>query len=93
MTPAGKLISALATYILNPVIGVMIAVALLYFIWGVVQYVRNADDSAARETGSRHIIYGIIGLFIMISAFSIVKVILNSFNLTEGVNYVDGVKK
>lgn len=86
-----KLITALVTNIINPVILVLFAVALLIFIWGVFQYVRGASDPKARETGSQHILYGVIGLFIMLSAFAIVRVVLNSFSLDT--KYVDQVSR
>lgn len=86
-----KLITALVTNIINPVILVLFAVALLIFIWGVFQYVRGASDPKARETGAQHILYGVIGLFIMLSAFAIVRVVLNSFSLDT--KYVDQVSR
>jgi uncharacterized membrane protein YqhA len=64
--------------IINPLIVLMFAVALLVFLYGVFEYVWKADDEGARETGKRNIIYGIIGIFIMTSAFVIVNFIANS---------------
>lgn len=69
--------------IINPAILLIFAVALLVFLWGVLQFVRKADDEKARETGRNQIIYGIIGMAIMISAFGILHFITGTFNLDD----------
>jgi uncharacterized membrane protein YidH (DUF202 family) len=64
--------------ILNPVIVLMFAVAVLIFIYGIFEYVRNSDSEEARETGRRHMVWGIVGMFIMLSVFGIMSVIINT---------------
>ncbi len=64
--------------ILNPVIVGMFALAVLLFIYGVFKYVKNSDSDDERATGRRHMIWGIVGMFIMISVFGIIQVILNT---------------
>ncbi|MDD5318290.1 MAG: hypothetical protein PHF79_00500 [Candidatus Pacebacteria bacterium] len=64
--------------IVNPLILLMFAVALLVFLWGVFEFVRSSDSDDARATGQRHMLWGIVGLAIMISAFGIVNVIIGS---------------
>jgi len=74
MTPI-PLIENINQYIVNPLIAVLFALALLYFAFGVVQYIRNADSDEGRQTGSKHIIWGIIGMAIIVAAFGIMNVI------------------
>jgi len=76
-------ISALNTNIINPFIILLFSVALLVFIWGLVQFVRNAGEADALETAKRHVIYGLIGMFIMVSAFGIIRIILNTFGIDQ----------
>lgn len=71
-------VSAVADAILNPVIKLMFAVAFLYFVWGVFQYVRNADNEEARAVGTRHMTWGVIGLAVMTTAQAIVSLIGDS---------------
>ena len=63
----------IAEVILNPTITLMFAAALLFFVWGLVQYIQHADDPGKRKEGSMHMIWGLVGLFIMFSAVAILK--------------------
>ncbi len=71
-------IQKLAEVILNPTITLLFAVAILFFVWGLVDYVRNADDPGKRKEGAQHMLWGIIGLFIMISASAILQLFVDS---------------
>lgn len=72
-------ISNLVRVIINPLIGFMFAVALAYFIWGVINYIKGADSDTDRKTGSQHILWGIIGLVIMVSVYSILNIAMSTF--------------
>ena len=74
-------ITSLNTNIVNPFIILLFAVALLVFIWGLVGFVGNAGDEEALTVAKRHVIYGLIGMFIMVSAFGIIRIILNTFGI------------
>jgi hypothetical protein len=67
--------------ILFPTIGLLSAVALLVFIFGAFQYVVNAADPAARQQGIKHITWGIVGLVVMLSAYTIMLLFANTFGL------------
>jgi uncharacterized membrane protein YidH (DUF202 family) len=75
MNNADNLISEINTQILNPIIGLMIAIALAFFLYGVLEFIMGADNQEKRETGKRHMIWGIIGLFIMVAVFGIMNVL------------------
>ena len=72
------LIKSIDRYVINPLIVLAFAVAMVVFLWGVLQYVRGAGDPKARETGRNHILWSIIGMAIMFSVFGIMTVISNS---------------
>jgi predicted membrane channel-forming protein YqfA (hemolysin III family) len=72
-----KIIAAINTNIVNPLIFLLLAVALVVFIWGVVSYFRNIDNADERKIGIRHMIWGVIGLAIMISFKGIIAIIKN----------------
>ncbi len=57
----------------------MIAVALVYFIWGVIDMIAGAGEKndEKRIAGKRHMIWGIVGLFIMVCVKGIMQLILN----------------
>ena len=67
--------------IINPIIKIVFLAALVYFLWGVFGYVKNADSDDARSEGRRHMLWGVFGMFIMISVFAIMSFILNTFDI------------
>lgn len=73
-------------YILNPVIVLLFAIATLVFFVGVVQLVASASTDAGREEGKKKLVYGLIGMFIMFSAYGIIHLILGTFGITGSAN-------
>ncbi len=67
--------------ILFPLIVLLMALALFYFLWGAFQYVRNAANDVKRQEGQRHLLWGIIGMLVMLSAFAILTIAANTFGL------------
>ncbi len=66
--------------ILNIVIPLLITIAVVYFIWGVIQYTISQDEEAKKGARSK-IIQGIIGLFIILAFWALVDVIGSTFGL------------
>lgn len=73
------LIAKINQFILNPIIGLLFALALILFLWGGVEFLMNAAGQDGRETGKRHMVWGIIGIFVMVSVFGILKVLASTF--------------
>lgn len=72
---AAKLISNIKAYILNPIIGFMFAVAVVMFIYGIVEYIWSADNEEKVEVGKKHMIWGIVGIFVMIGVYGILNIL------------------
>ena len=83
---AAKLISNIKVYILNPIIGFMFAVAVVMFIYGIVEYIWSADNEDKVAVGKTHMIYGIIGIFVMIGVYGILN-LLSGFWYDIGSGY------
>lgn len=67
--------------ILYPIITLLMAVAVLIFLWGCFEYVLHGDDDHARSQGAKHMLWGVIGLVVMISAVAIMNIALATFGL------------
>lgn len=67
--------------ILFPLITLLMAIALLIFLYGAFEYVRGAASEGEREKGQRHLLYGTIGMLVMLSAFTLLSIAANTFNL------------
>lgn len=80
---AANLINNITSLILNPLITLLFVIALVIFLWGIVQFINSETADGKREEGKRKIIYGVIGMFIMFSAYGIIHLILNTFGITS----------
>ena len=75
------LVNKILVELINPIIVLLFAVATVVFIWGVIQYVIGGTQGSQGRLGAGKnvIIWGIIGMFIMASAWGIVKLICDFF--------------
>lgn len=64
--------------ILNRVIPVLIALALVVFFWGLIQYIRT------HKGGKDIMIAGLVGLFIMVSVWGIIRIAQNTLGVGGG---------
>lgn len=63
--------------IIYPLVALLFAVALVIFLWGAIRYIWNGTDETARTGGRRHMIWGVMGMAVMLSALAIVTLIFN----------------
>jgi len=68
--------------LLNSIVPVLLALGVVFFVWGVVQYVIN-DSEEAKKKGRDRIIYGIIGLAVIIGLWGLVNLLRNTFGLNN----------
>lgn len=64
--------------LINTVIPFLVVLATLYVVYGVFQFITAAGDEEGRKTGREKIIYGVIGLFIMVSVWGLVNLLNGS---------------
>ncbi|MFZ2763515.1 MAG: hypothetical protein WAX80_00540 [Minisyncoccia bacterium] len=83
-----SLLRAISAYILNPLILLAFSVAFLVFFWGVFQFISSQTVDSGREEGKRKIFWGIFGMFIMLSAFALIRLILNTFGIPTSTSYI-----
>lgn len=82
---AGTLMGILINNILNPAVGVLIAIAVVLFLYGVIKYISSGDDEEGRKNAKNYIIYGIIGLFVMVSVWGLVGILTGTFGTNQDV--------
>ena len=66
--------------VLNRLIPVLIAVALVVFFWGLIQYIRTHKAGSGKDT----MIAGLVGLFIMVSVWGIIRIAQNTLGVGSG---------
>lgn len=79
ITDLGSLLCKIGQ-LLNAVVPVLIALGVVYFVWGVITYVISSDEEA-KKTGRMRIIYGIIGLAVIVALWGLVGILTNTFGL------------
>jgi hypothetical protein len=53
------------------------ALSVMLFVWGVVKFIGNANDTSAHEEGKRFIVWGIIAFVVLASLWGIVSLVLS----------------
>ena len=64
--------------IINPLIVLLFALAIVYFLYGLVKYLLSPDNEEMKKTSKQHMLWGIFGMFIMIAVFGIMNILLKT---------------
>lgn len=90
MSPQQKAVGQAASFVdkvneivLFPLIALLMAVAFLIFLWGCAEYIFKSGNQAARAEGVKHITFGIIGLVVMVTAWSLLSLATGTFGLSD----------
>lgn len=75
------LISKISQVIINPIIGIIFALAVILFFYGVAKFLFYSENDDKRKEGRSHMIWGVIGMFIMVSVFGIIRLIMNTLGV------------
>ncbi|MEK7105046.1 MAG: hypothetical protein AAB868_03325 [Patescibacteria group bacterium] len=67
--------------IINPLIILLFALAVVYFLYGVFEFISNQENEEKKTTGKSHMIWGIVGIVIMMGVFTILNMIMATFNI------------
>ena len=70
--------------ILEKVVVLLVSFAVIFFIYGITKYITAGEDEDKRNKMKNLMVYGIIGLFVIVSMWGIVYLLVNSFNLDLG---------
>ncbi|KKT26172.1 MAG: hypothetical protein UW11_C0020G0008 [Parcubacteria group bacterium GW2011_GWA2_43_9b] len=66
--------------VLNQIIGLLFILVTVYFFWGVAEFVRaSATGGKGVEEGKKHMVWGIIGMTVMLGAWAIVQILQSFF--------------
>ena len=78
--------------VLGKIVPLLIGLAVVVFLYGVLKFITAAGDETKRKEGKDVIIYGIIGLFVMVSVWGLVNLILGTFTLSPAMPTMPGLK-
>jgi non-ribosomal peptide synthetase component F len=63
------------TEALGPLVAALTSVAVAVFVWGMVVFVTKSGDDQGRQAGRQRMIWGIIGLFLIVAVWGIVSLL------------------
>ena len=81
----GELIGWIQSFI-NALLPVILGFAVLFFFYGLVKYVLNANDPGAQGEARGMMIWGVIIIFIMISLWGLVNILVNTFGFQNSLD-------
>lgn len=64
--------------IINPIIIILASASLLVFFYGIIEFLFQGNNAEKASTGKRHMLWGIIGLFIFIASVGILRILSNT---------------
>jgi len=71
--------------ILGKLAPMLIAVAVIILLVAIVNYIRAGEEEEKRDKAKSLMIYGIIGLFVMVSLWGLVAILSGTFNLSNDI--------
>lgn len=81
MNAADNIMQRIVDMIINPILLGLMAFAFLVFVYGLVQFMWNLNEGGDNKEGKSHMLWGIVGMLIMISVYGIIAMIDNTLGL------------
>lgn len=78
------------TMIINPLILFLFALAIVYFLYGVFEFIANQENEEKKTSGKSHMLWGIVGITIMLGVWTILGIIVNTMGISGQVNPKEG---
>jgi len=69
--------------LINLATPIVVALALLYFFWGLASYILKAGEDDGRKKARDTMIWGILALFVMVSVWGIINVVRDTFDIDD----------
>ncbi len=76
-------------FIINPLILMLFGLAILIFLYGVLEFLMNQASEEKKTTGKSHMIWGVVGITIMLGVWTILGFVLNTLGI-DGIDPQEG---
>lgn len=87
-----ELLERIITFVVDPALRVVFTLGLLLFVWGIIEFLWGVKDGQVSESGKNHMVYGLVGMLIMVSVYGIIALIVNSFGLNTAATDVSRIQ-
>ncbi len=69
--------------ILSAIIPFIVGLAVFVIIWGIFTYITHSAEEEKRQEAKQFILWGVIGVFFMLSIWGFVNILVNTFDLKK----------
>lgn len=76
-----ELLDRIITYLIDPALRVVFTLGLFLFLWGLVEFLWKLRSGEVSPEGKSHMVWGLVGMLIMVSVYGIIALIVNTFEL------------
>lgn len=70
--------------VIPTLIALLTAFAVLYFVWGLVVFISQSGNEQARESGKNMMVWGVLALFVFVSAWGFVVLLQQIVGINAG---------
>lgn len=67
--------------IVNPLILLLFALAVAFFLYGMLQFLASGQNDEKRTQGKKHMLWGVVGMTIMMGVFFVMNLILSTLDI------------
>jgi hypothetical protein len=79
------LVQSLFVNVAKPATTLMLSLAVVFFLWNIFQFIRKSDQPEELEKFKSQAIWGIVAIFVMVSLWALVHILVNTFTPGAGV--------
>ena len=79
MDAASQLLNSFTKYVIDPAILLVFSAGFLVFMYGLVEFMWNMNSGEVSNEGKKHMLWGIIGMLIMVSVYGLLTIIDDTF--------------
>lgn len=84
-----QFIAKIDNTIINPLINFLFALAVVYFLYGVFEFILNQNNEEKKTSGKSHMLWGIVGITIMVGVWTILGIILSTLGISDQIQIQD----
>jgi hypothetical protein len=86
MVAGQNILDTIVAVILNPIAMLLFAWGFFQFLWGLFLFMKDLNASTMKQEGAQHMIWGVVGMFVMVAVWGIVNLVANTLGLQQGRN-------
>ena len=83
MQTAQVIVDRLNDLIIRPLILLVFAGGFFLFMWGLVMFLWNSKEGEIANEGKQHMLWGIVGMFVMVSVGGILSIVTGTFGINS----------